>query len=77
METAIQAIGQDIAVFHSNEPAKEDASPEDLMAANKAITQAVAKAVSAANTGDPDMVASVANLGRKVISDMLTACKVR
>jgi len=51
------------------------ASPEDLMIATKGVSQAVAKAVMAANSGDQDKVAAVANLGRKVVSDVLTVCK--
>merc|ERR1719430_2142444 len=45
------------------------------MTATKGVSQAVAKAVMAANSGDQDKVAAVANLGRKVVSDVLTVCK--
>lgn len=76
IEAAIEAIGQEIESFNSSEPSKSTATPEDLMIANRAITQATSKAVSASNSGDQDDIIAVANLGRKVISELLTTCKV-
>ena len=76
IEAAIEAIGQEIESFNSSEPSKLSATPEDLMIANRAITQATSKAVSASNSGDQDDIIAVANLGRKVISELLTTCKV-
>jgi len=75
IEAAIEAIGQEIESFNSSEPSKSTATPEDLMIANRAITQATSKAVSASNSGDQDDIIAVANLGRKVISELLTTCK--
>ena len=74
-ETAIDAIEQDIVALKSPQKPSTVASPEDLMIATKGVSQAVAKAVMAANSGDQDKVAAVANLGRKVVSDVLTVCK--
>ena len=74
-ETAIGAIEQDIATLKSPQKPSSTASPEDLMTATKGVSQAVAKAIMAANSGDQDKVAAVANLGRKVVSDVLTVCK--
>lgn len=74
-ETAIDAIEQDLVVLKSPQQPSTVASPEDLMTATKGVSQAVAKAVMAANSGDQDKVAAVANLGRKVVSDVLTVCK--
>ena len=74
-ETAIDAIEQDIATLKSDQKPTTVASPEDLMTATKGVSQAVAKAVMAANSWDQDKVAAVANLGRKVVSDVLTVCK--
>ena len=76
IEAAIEAIGQEIESFNSSEPSKSTATPEDLMIANRAITQATSKAVSASNSGDQDDIIAVANLGRKFISELLTTCKV-
>jgi talin len=77
METALQAISQDLAVLQNPDAPSTTASPEDLVAASRAVTQAVARAVMAANSGDQDQVAAAANMGRKVMSDLLTTCKVR
>jgi talin len=74
---ALQAIGQDLAVLQNPEGPNTSANPEDLVAASRAVTQTVAKAVMAANSGDQDQVAAVANMGRKAMSDLLTTCKVR
>ena len=76
IESAIEAIGQEIESFNSSNPPKSSATPEDLMRANRAMTQATSKAVSASNSGKQEDVIAVANLGRKVISELLTTCKV-
>eukprot|EP00092_Neocalanus_flemingeri_P085334 GFUD01107374.1.p1 GENE.GFUD01107374.1~~GFUD01107374.1.p1 ORF type:complete len:1009 (+),score=319.61 GFUD01107374.1:263-3028(+) len=75
IESAIEAIGQEIESFNSSEEPKASSTPEDLMRANRAMTQATSKAVSASNSGKQEDIIAVANLGRKVISELLTTCK--
>lgn len=43
----------------------------------KGITMATAKAVAAGNSCRQEDVIATANLSRKAVSDMLTACKVK
>ncbi len=50
--------------------------PEELIRATKPITTATGKAVAAGNSGKQEDVIVAANMGRKAIADLLTACKV-
>jgi hypothetical protein len=75
IETALVAIDQELASLYSTEPARPGGQAEDLVAASKAVTLAVSKAITV-NCEDPDQVAAVANMGRKVVAEVLAACKV-
>ena len=76
IETAVEAISQDLAAFQSSEAPATECTAMELQAATRAVTQAVAKAAMAANSGNQDQVAAVANFGRKAVHDLLAACKV-
>ena len=75
IETALVAIDQELASLYSTEPARPGGQAEDLVAASKAVTLAVSKAITV-NCEDPDQVAAVANMGSKVVAEVLAACKV-
>ena len=77
LESAIEAIGQEINVFNSEDTPQKHVQPEDLIKATRPITIATAKAVSAGNSLKQDDIVAAANVGRKAISDLLVTCKVR
>ena len=76
IETAVEAISQDLAACQSSGAPPTESTPAELQAATRAVTQAVAKAAMAANSGNQDQVAAVANFGMKAVHDLLAACKV-
>lgn len=63
-------------VFHSKDAPDKSTTPEEFIRMTKGITMATAKAVAAGNSAQQEDVIATANLSRKAISDMLTACKV-
>lgn len=75
LESTIEAIGQEIRVFDSNEPPSRKASAEDLVRVTKPVTLATAKAVAAGTSGKQDDVIVAANMGRKAIFDVLTTSR--
>ncbi|XP_064426434.1 talin-2 isoform X3 [Mirounga angustirostris] len=62
-------------VFQSKEVPEKTSSPEESIRMTKGITMATAKAVAAGNSCRQEDVIATANLSRKAVSDMLTACK--
>lgn len=64
-------------VFQSKEVPEKTSSPEESIRMTKGITMATAKAVAAGNSCRQEDVIATANLSRKAVSDMLTACKVK
>ena len=77
LESAIEAIGQEINVFNSEDVPQKQVPPEDLIKATRPITNATAKAVYASNSHKQADIIAAANIGRKCISDLLVTCKVR
>lgn len=67
----------DFKVFQSKDIPEKTSSPEESIRMTKGITMATAKAVAAGNSCRQEDVIATANLSRKAVSDMLTACKVR
>ncbi len=63
-------------VFQSKDVPDRSTTPEEFIRMTKGITIATAKAVAAGNSAQQEDVIATANLSRKAISDMLTACKV-
>lgn len=63
-------------MFQSKEAPEKSTTPEEFIRMTKGITTATAKAVAAGNSARQEDVISTANLSRKVITDMLTTCKV-
>ena len=76
LETAIEAIGQEINVFNSKDPPQKTVSAEELIKVTRPITVATGKAVSANNSQKQDDIVAAANIGRKAISELLSTCKV-
>ena len=78
LESALESIGQDLQTLYSDTTAsrQSSASPEDLLKINRALAEATGKAVAASNSKKQEDVVSVANTGRKVISDLLNTIKV-
>ena len=76
LESAIEAIAQEIRAFDSNDAPKIQAQPEDLIRVTRPITLATGKAASAGKSCKQEDVIVAANMGRKAISDMLATCKV-
>uniref|UniRef100_A0A8C5JDV0 Talin 2 n=1 Tax=Junco hyemalis TaxID=40217 RepID=A0A8C5JDV0_JUNHY len=76
LEATIEYIKQELTVFQSSEVPEKTSSPEESIRMTKGITMATAKAVAAGNSCRQEDVIATANLSRKAVSDMLTACKV-
>uniref|UniRef100_A0A8C3GR94 Talin 2 n=1 Tax=Cairina moschata TaxID=8855 RepID=A0A8C3GR94_CAIMO len=77
LEATIEYIKQELTVFQSNEVPEKTSSPEESIRMTKGITMATAKAVAAGNSCRQEDVIATANLSRKAVADMLTACKVK
>ncbi|XP_061630365.1 talin-2 isoform X4 [Phyllopteryx taeniolatus] len=75
LEATIEFIKQELTVFLSKEVPDKSTTPEEFIRVTKGITMATAKAVAAGNSAQQEDVIATANLSRKAISDMLTACK--
>ena len=76
VESSIEAIAQEIHDFTSGyEPTMANASPEDVIRANRSITHATHKLVAASNTGNQEELLAAANIGRRAITELLTTCK--
>uniref|UniRef100_A0AAR2LJB0 Talin 2a n=1 Tax=Pygocentrus nattereri TaxID=42514 RepID=A0AAR2LJB0_PYGNA len=75
LEATIECIRQELTVFQSKDTPVKFTTPEEFIRMTKGITTATAKAVAAGNSARQEDVISTANLSRKVIADMLTACK--
>ncbi|XP_036442190.1 talin-2a isoform X4 [Colossoma macropomum] len=75
LEATIECIRQELTVFQSKDTPGKFTTPEEFIRMTKGITTATAKAVAAGNSARQEDVISTANLSRKVIADMLTACK--
>jgi len=75
LESSIEAIALEIHEFDSVANPKFIATPEDLIRANRAITQATSKAVFASNSGKQEDLLAAANIGRRAIADLLNNCK--
>ncbi|KAG5839675.1 hypothetical protein ANANG_G00207450 [Anguilla anguilla] len=75
LEATIECIKQELTLFHSKDVPEKSTTPEEFIRMTKGITTATAKAVAAGNSAQQEDVISTANLSRKAISDMLTACK--
>ena len=79
VESSIEAIAQEIHEFLTDlggASGVEEASPEDVIRANRAITQATHKIVAASASGKQEDLLAAANMGRRAITELLTACKV-
>ncbi|KAJ7412997.1 hypothetical protein WISP_93590 [Willisornis vidua] len=75
LEATIEYIKQELTVFQSSEVPEKASSPEESIRMTKGITMATAKAVAAGNSCRQEDVIATANLSRKAVADMLTACK--
>ncbi|XP_014448836.1 talin-2 [Tupaia chinensis] len=75
LEATIEYIKQELTVFQSKDVPEKTSSPEESIRMTKGITMATAKAVAAGNSCRQEDVIATANLSRKAVSDMLTACK--
>lgn len=75
LEATIEHIKQELTVFQSKEVPERTSTPEESIRMTKGITTATAKAVAAGNSCRQEDVIATANLSRKAVSDMLTACK--
>uniref|UniRef100_A0A6I8QRW9 Talin 2 n=1 Tax=Xenopus tropicalis TaxID=8364 RepID=A0A6I8QRW9_XENTR len=75
LEATIEHIKQELTVFQSKDIPEKTSSPEESIRMTKGITTATAKAVAAGNSCRQEDVIATANLSRKAVSEMLTACK--
>ncbi|XP_053222072.1 talin-2 isoform X1 [Podarcis raffonei] len=75
LEATIEYIKQELTVFQSKDIPEKNSSPEESIRMTKGITMATAKAVAAGNSCRQEDVIATANLSRKAVADMLTACK--
>uniref|UniRef100_A0A2I3MSX6 Talin 2 n=1 Tax=Papio anubis TaxID=9555 RepID=A0A2I3MSX6_PAPAN len=77
LEATIECIKQELTLFQSKDVPEKTSSPEESIRMTKGITMATTKAVAAGNSCRQEDVIATANLSRKAVSDMLTACKVK
>ena len=80
VESSIEAIAQEIHEFSTDlggAAGVEEASPEDVIRANRAITHATHKIVAASASGRQEDLLAAANMGRRAVTELLTTCKVR
>ena len=80
VESSIEAIAQEIHEFSTDlggVAGVEEASPEDVIRANRAITHATQKIVAASVSGRQEDLLAAANMGRRAVTELLTTCKVR
>lgn len=75
LESTIEHIKQELAVFRSSEPPPKTTTPEEFIRMTKGITMATAKAVAAGNSCRQEDIIATANLSRRAIADMLHSCK--
>lgn len=91
LESAIEAIGQEIRVsqmdsvtmaticlwqsYSATEHVERKLPAEELLRHTRPVTVATAKAVAAGNSCKQEDVIHAANIGRKVMFDLLTVCK--
>ncbi|XP_074474472.1 talin-1 isoform X1 [Sebastes fasciatus] len=75
LESTIEHIRQELAVFSSSDPPPSTTTPEEFIRMTKGITMATAKAVAAGNSCRQEDVIATANLSRRAIADMLHSCK--
>merc|ERR1719175_238432 len=76
VESSIIAIAQEIEDFNSEyDPSLMNATPEDVIRANRSITNATHKVVAAATNGNQEELLAAANIGRRAINELLTTCK--
>ncbi|XP_077120285.1 talin-2 isoform X2 [Ranitomeya variabilis] len=75
LEATIEHIKQELTVFQSKDIPEKNTTPEESIRMSKGITVATAKAVAAGNSCRQEDVIATANLSRKAVSEMLTACK--
>ncbi|XP_073508831.1 talin-2 isoform X3 [Phyllobates terribilis] len=75
LEATIEHIKQELTVFQSKDIPEKTTTPEESIRMSKGITVATAKAVAAGNSCRQEDVIATANLSRKAVSEMLTACK--
>ena len=80
VESSIEAIAQEIHEFSTElgggAVGVAEASPEDVIRANRAITQATHKIVAASVSGRQEDLLAAANMGRRAVTELLTTCKV-
>ncbi|KAG9489641.1 hypothetical protein GDO78_005541 [Eleutherodactylus coqui] len=75
LEATIEHIKQELTVFQSKDVPEKTTTPEESIRMTKGITAATAKAVASGNSCRQEDVIATANLSRKAVSEMLTACK--
>ena len=80
VESSIEAIAQEIHEFSTDlsgaASGVAEASPEDVIRANRAITHATHKIVAASASGKQEDLLAAANMGRRAVTELLTTCKV-
>lgn len=76
LESAIEAITQEMKTLRAPKFSKNTVSPEDILRCTKSITILTSKTVAAGNSCKQDEIIAAANIGRKTISDTLAACKI-
>jgi len=62
--------------YESDNAPKRDAQPEDLVQAVKGVTISVAKAMQAGSSCQQEDITACANMGFKVLTDLMVICKV-
>lgn len=76
LETAVGAIDIAVQQYDNNEiPVKHTASPEEVLRAARSVTDATAKATSAASSMHQEQVIASANLARQAVSELLNSTR--
>ena len=76
LESALESIGQDIQGLYREDEVKMASVPDDLMKVMRAVADATSSAVSANHSRNQEDIENAANIGRKVVTELLTTVKV-
>lgn len=75
LEATIDLMDQEINNYLTSSTAPNVCSPEELIKVTRLVTQATAKTVAAGNSCKQEDIMAAVNLGRKAVTDLLSACK--
>ena len=76
LESALESMGQDIQSLYREDDTNSSSTADDLMKVLRAVAEVTSKAVLANNSKKQEDIETVANKGRKVVTELLATVKV-